>query len=146
MSYRPLGDSGLMVSAVGIGCNAFGRRVDLEGVRGILDAAQDVGVTLLDTADIYGGGGASEELLGEALHGRRDEFVVATKFGMDMGGANGDDRGARRPALRAPCCRGLAASAPGRPHRPLPVPRVRRPDPGRGDAVGPDRPGPRGQG
>src|SRR3954447_13766388 len=101
MSYRPLGDSGLMVSAVGIGCNAFGRRVDLEGVRGILDAAQDVGVTLLDTADIYGGGGASEELLGEALHGRRDEFVVATKFGMDMGGANGDDRGARRYVRRA---------------------------------------------
>jgi aryl-alcohol dehydrogenase-like predicted oxidoreductase len=95
MSYRPLGDSGLMVSAVGIGCNAFGRRVDLEGVRGILDAAQDVGVTLLDTADIYGGGGASEEMLGEALQGRRDDFVVATKFGMDMGGANGDDHGAR---------------------------------------------------
>src|SRR5262249_28748268 len=75
--------------------NAFGRRVDLDGVRGILDAAQDVGVTLLDTADIYGGGGTSEEMLGEALRGRRDEFVVATKFGMDMGGANGDDHGAR---------------------------------------------------
>jgi aryl-alcohol dehydrogenase-like predicted oxidoreductase len=95
MSYRPLGDSGLMVSAVGVGCNAFGRRVDLDGVRGILDAAQDVGVTLLDTADIYGGGGASEEMLGEALRGRRDEFVVATKFGMDMGGANGADHGVR---------------------------------------------------
>jgi aryl-alcohol dehydrogenase-like predicted oxidoreductase len=95
MSYRPLGDSGLMVSAVGIGCNAFGRRVDLDGVRDILDAAQDVGVTLLDTADIYGGGGASEEMLGEALQGRRDDFVVATKFGMDMGGLNGDDHGAR---------------------------------------------------
>jgi len=95
MSYRPLGDSGLMVSAVGIGCNAFGRRVDLDGVRAILDAAQDAGVTLLDTADIYGGGGTSEEMLGEALQGRRDEFVVATKFGMDMGGANGDDHGAR---------------------------------------------------
>src|SRR6478736_8432822 len=95
MTYRPLGDSGLMVSAVGIGCNAFGRRVDLDGVRDILDAAQDVGVTLLDTADIYGGQGASEELLGEALHGRRDDFVVATKFGMDMQGANGVDHGAR---------------------------------------------------
>ena len=95
MTYRPLGDSGLMVSAVGIGCNAFGRRVDLDGVRDILDAAQDVGVTLLDTADIYGGQGASEELLGEALHGRRDDFVVATKFGMDMQGANGADFGAR---------------------------------------------------
>ena len=104
MTYRPLGDSGLMVSVVGIGCNAFGRRVDVDGVREILDAAQEVGVTLLDTADIYGGGGASEEMLGEALRGRRDEFVVATKFGMDMGGANGDDfgaRGARRYVRRA---------------------------------------------
>src|SRR6478736_5530403 len=95
MTYRPLGDSGLMVSAVGIGCNAFGRRVDLDGVRDILDAAQDVGVTLLDTADIYGGQGASEEMLGEAMQGRRDDFVVATKFGMDMQGANGADHGAR---------------------------------------------------
>jgi len=95
MTYRPLGSSGLMVSAVGIGCNAFGRRVDLDGVREILDAAQDVGVTLLDTADIYGGGGVSEEMLGEALRGRRDDFVVATKFGMDMGGLNGEDHGVR---------------------------------------------------
>ncbi|WP_343911070.1 aldo/keto reductase [Nocardioides aquiterrae] len=96
MTYRPLGDSGLMVSAVGIGCNAFGRRVDLGGVRDILAAAHDVGVTLLDTADIYGDPpGASEELLGEALQGQRDEFVVATKFGMDMRGALGNDFGAR---------------------------------------------------
>jgi aryl-alcohol dehydrogenase-like predicted oxidoreductase len=95
MTYRPLGDSGLMVSAVGIGCNAFGRRVDLEGVSDILDGAQDSGVTLLDTADVYGGDGASESLLGRALKGRRDEFVLATKFGMDMHGANGDDHGVR---------------------------------------------------
>ena len=96
MTYRPLGDSGLMVSAVGIGCNAFSRRVDLDGVRDILAAARDTGVTLLDTADIYGAPpGASEELLGEALLGQRDEFVVATKFGMDMQGANGNDFGAR---------------------------------------------------
>ncbi|WP_446665111.1 aldo/keto reductase [Flexivirga sp. B27] len=104
MTYRPLGDSGLMVSAVGIGCNAFGRRVDEDGVRDILDAAQDVGVTLLDTADTYGGNGASEELLGDALQGRRENFVVATKFGMDTGGLNGADhgvRGARRYVRRA---------------------------------------------
>jgi aryl-alcohol dehydrogenase-like predicted oxidoreductase len=104
MAYRPLGESGLMVSAVGVGCNAFGRRVDLDGVREILDAAQDVGVTLLDTADIYGSDGASEAMLGEALAGRRDEFVVATKFGMDMRGANGADhgvRGSRRYVRRA---------------------------------------------
>jgi aryl-alcohol dehydrogenase-like predicted oxidoreductase len=95
MTYRPLGDSGLMVSAVGVGCNAFGRRVDLDGVSDILDGAQDAGVTLLDTADVYGGNGASESLLGEALKGRRDDFVVATKFGMDMQGANGADHGVR---------------------------------------------------
>ena len=105
MTYRPLGDSGLMVSAVGIGCNAFSRRVDLAGVREILDAAQEVGVTLLDTADIYGDPpGGSEELMGRALEGRRDEFVLATKFGMDMRGANGEDhgvRGSRRYVRRA---------------------------------------------
>jgi len=96
MIYRPLGASGLMVSAVGVGCNAFSRRVDGAGVAEILDAAQDVGVTLLDTADIYGiEPGASEALIGEALRGRRDEFVVATKFGMDMQGANGADHGVR---------------------------------------------------
>ncbi|MDO9454466.1 aldo/keto reductase, partial [Nocardioides sp.] len=96
MDYRPLGDSGLMVSAVGIGCNAFSRRVDLAGVRGILDAATDVGVTLLDTADIYGDpAGGSEELMGEALRGRRDDFVLATKLGGSMRGLYGDDHGVR---------------------------------------------------
>ena len=96
MTYRPLGDSGLMVSAVGIGCNAFSRRVDLDGVRDLLDAAQDVGVTLLDTADVYGVvPGASEELLGEALQGRREEFVLATKFGMDAHGLPDPAYGAR---------------------------------------------------
>ena len=105
MDYRPLGSSGLMVSAVGIGCNAFGRRVDQDGVVSILSAARDNGVTLLDTADIYGGEpGQSESMLGHALQGQRDEFVLATKFGMDMQGANGDDFGAlgsRRYVRRA---------------------------------------------
>jgi len=95
MTYRPLGDSGLMVSAVGIGCNQFGRKVDLDGVKQILAAARETGVTLLDTSDSYGPQGKSEELLGEALKGQRDEFVVATKFGSDMGGVNGPDYGAR---------------------------------------------------
>jgi aryl-alcohol dehydrogenase-like predicted oxidoreductase len=105
MDYRPLGESGLMVSAVGIGCNAFGRRVDPAGVSAVLDAAEDVGVTLLDTADIYGSHpGESEELLGAALQGRRDRFVLATKFGMDMQGTLGADhgvRGSRRYVRRA---------------------------------------------
>ncbi len=94
MRYRPLGSSGLVVSAVGIGCNAFGSRVELDEVRRIVDAALDVGVNFFDTSDTYGLG-ASEELLGEALKGRRDEVVLATKFGMDMQGRNGADRGAR---------------------------------------------------
>jgi aryl-alcohol dehydrogenase-like predicted oxidoreductase len=105
MTYRPLGSSGLMVSAVGIGCNAFSSRVDQDGVAEILDMAQETGVTLLDTADIYGvHPGASEELLGHALKGRRDDFVLATKFGMDMKGTNGADhgvRGSRRYIRRA---------------------------------------------
>ena len=105
MRYRPLGESGLMVSAVGIGCNAFGRRVDQAGVAEILDVAEDVGVTLLDTADIYGGHpGESEEMLGSALEGRRERFVLATKFGMDMQGTLGEDhgvRGSRRYVRRA---------------------------------------------
>jgi aryl-alcohol dehydrogenase-like predicted oxidoreductase len=96
MTYRPLGDSGLMVSAVGIGCNAFGRRVDADGLSAILRAARDTGVTLLDTADVYGDPpGASEAMLGEAMLGQRDEFVVATKFGMSMRGDNGPDHGVR---------------------------------------------------
>jgi aryl-alcohol dehydrogenase-like predicted oxidoreductase len=96
MNYRRLGDSGLVVSVVGLGCNNFGRKLDAEGTRAVVDAAFDVGITLFDTADIYGTRrGASEETLGAALKGRRDEIVLATKFGMDMEGLNGPDRGAR---------------------------------------------------
>ncbi|HEY5054454.1 MAG TPA: aldo/keto reductase [Solirubrobacterales bacterium] len=78
---RQLGDSGLEVSVVGLGCNNFGKRLDLDGTAAVLGAALDAGVTLFDTADIYGGDGASERLMGEALAGRRDEFAIATKFG-----------------------------------------------------------------
>jgi aryl-alcohol dehydrogenase-like predicted oxidoreductase len=87
MRYKSLGDSGLLVSVAGLGCNNFGRRVDLAGTRAVVDAAIDAGITLLDTADIYGEG-ASEELLGEVLAGRRDKVVLATKFGhqrVDLG-------------------------------------------------------------
>ena len=94
LRHRPLGASGLVVSVVGIGCNAFGARVDADGVRAIVDAALDVGVDFFDTADSYSLG-ASEELLGAALKGRREDVVVATKFGMDMAGRNGPDHGAR---------------------------------------------------
>jgi len=86
---RPLGDSDLSVSVVGLGCNNFGRRVDLDGTRAVIDAAIAEGVTFLDTADIYGGAGGSETLLGQTLAGKRDEVVLATKFGMDMGDGKG---------------------------------------------------------
>ena len=95
MRYRPLGSSGLLVSVVGLGCNNFGFRVDAEGTRAVVDAALEVGVTLFDTADVYGNRGGSETLLGEALEGRRDDVVLATKFGHDMQGGNGADHGAR---------------------------------------------------
>ena len=91
---RPLGSSGLKASVVGLGCNNFGRRVDLDGTRAVVDACLEAGVTFFDTADIYGGAGASERLLGEVLAGRRDEVVLATKFGMDMGDGKGP-RGSR---------------------------------------------------
>jgi aryl-alcohol dehydrogenase-like predicted oxidoreductase len=94
MRYRQLGSSGLTVSVVGLGCNAFGARIDAEQTQQVVDAAIDEGVTFFDTADIYGFG-SSEELLGKALGSRRDEVVVATKFGMDMEGSNGPDWGAR---------------------------------------------------
>ncbi len=95
MHYRPLGSSGLVVSIVGLGGNNFGRRIDVDGTRAVVHAAFDAGINLIDTADIYGGQGGSETLLGEVLEGRRDEVVLATKFGMDMGGTNGPDWGAR---------------------------------------------------
>ncbi|WP_226346265.1 aldo/keto reductase [Agilicoccus flavus] len=98
-----VGNSGLAVSALGIGCNAFGARTDADEVVRIVDAALEHGVTFFDTADTYTRG-ESETLLGRALRGRRDEVVVATKFGMDLEGLNGPDfdrRGSRRYIRRA---------------------------------------------
>jgi aryl-alcohol dehydrogenase-like predicted oxidoreductase len=94
MEYRQLGRSGLTVSALGLGCNAFGARIDADRTQRVVDAAIEHGITFFDTADTYGLG-ASEELLGRALGKRRDDVVVATKFGMDMEGRNGPDWGAR---------------------------------------------------
>lgn len=85
MQYRNLGNSGLIVSVLGLGCNNFGGRMDLEHSRAVVDSAIDFGVTFLDTADIYGNLfgniGGSEIALGELLSGKRDEVVLATKFG-----------------------------------------------------------------
>ena len=93
MPHRPLG--GLSVSIVGLGCNNFGGRVGAAGTRSVIDAALDGGINLLDTADTYGGTGGSETLIGEALHGRRDAVVLATKFGSDMSGEPGCPPGPR---------------------------------------------------
>ena len=90
--HRPLGSSGLVVSRVGLGCNNFGRRIGLDDARAVVDAALDEGITLFDTSDSYG---ESEEILGELLGGRRDQVLLATKFGSDLQGANGPDWGAR---------------------------------------------------
>ncbi|PZF66193.1 aldo/keto reductase [Curtobacterium sp. MCBD17_013] len=100
IEHRPLGPSGLVVSTVGLGCNNFGRpgtaTETQEGTDAVVHAALDAGVTLFDTADIYGGEpGRSESMMGRSLTGRRDEVVLATKFGSDMRGANGPDWGVR---------------------------------------------------
>jgi aryl-alcohol dehydrogenase-like predicted oxidoreductase len=96
MRYRQLGDSGLTVSVVGLGCNNFRARTSDENAFAVIDAAIERGITLFDTADIYGGGGGSEELIGEALGSRRDQVVLATKFGMAMPDATSEARGSRR--------------------------------------------------
>jgi len=92
MTYRHLGDSGLMVSTVGLGCNNFGMRIDAEATERVVGAALEHGITMFDTSDSYGD---SEIFLGKALGSRRDDIVLATKFGSDLRGANGADWGAR---------------------------------------------------
>ena len=100
MEYRRLGDSGLVVSVAGLGCNNFGRRLDIDGSRRVVDAALDAGITMFDTADMYGD---SELHLGELLQGRRDDVVIATKFGMhaDHNGPDWQARGSRAYIRRA---------------------------------------------
>ena len=92
MTYRNLGDSGLRVSKIGIGCNNFGMRIDAAATERVVGAALEHGITLFDTSDSYGD---SEIFLGEALGSRRKETVIATKFGSDLRGANGPDWGSR---------------------------------------------------
>lgn len=104
MRHRRLGSSGLVVSTVGLGCNNFGKRLDLGGTREVVAAALDAGITFFDTADSYGNKGGSERLLGETLGRRRDSVVLGTKFGSDMAGAYGPDfnaRASRRYVRRA---------------------------------------------
>lgn len=109
MRHTRLGRSGLTVSVVGLGCNNLGRpgtaTLEQAGTDAVVHAALDAGITFFDVADVYGAEpGLSEERLGRALGARRDEVVIGTKFGMDMGGVAGDDggaRGSRRYIVRA---------------------------------------------
>jgi aryl-alcohol dehydrogenase-like predicted oxidoreductase len=104
LSPRRLGHSGLAVSVVGLGTNNFGMKLDLAQCRAVVHAALDNGITLFDTSDSYGD---SEERLGESLQGKRDDVVIATKFGIDVrrrgldNGVDWDARGSRRYIRRA---------------------------------------------
>jgi aryl-alcohol dehydrogenase-like predicted oxidoreductase len=100
MRYRQVGSSGLTVSAVGLGCNNFGMRIDADAARSVLDEALDLGITLLDTADVYG---SSEDVLGVILGERRERVVLATKFGKPWADRPPDDgaRGSARYIHRA---------------------------------------------
>jgi aryl-alcohol dehydrogenase-like predicted oxidoreductase len=100
MKLRRLGNSGLKVSEVGIGCNNFGMRIDAKETGAVVGAAIDAGITLFDTADVYGGT-KSEEFLGKALGKRRGEVILATKFGMAVGGDANRKGGSRRWIIKA---------------------------------------------
>ncbi|WP_166302828.1 aldo/keto reductase [Bradyrhizobium sp. 2S1] len=100
MEIRNLGGSGLRVSAVGIGCNNFGQRTDLETSRKVIHKAIDLGITLFDTADIYAGMGGSETVLGTVLGDRRKDIVLATKYSKPMA-TDGTRQGASRRYIMA---------------------------------------------
>jgi len=101
MEQRNLGRTGLQVSVVGLGCNNFGMRIDLEASRAVVHKALDLGITLFDTADIYGNKGGSETILGEILGSRRKDIVLATKFGMPMDADKGLMGASRRYIMQA---------------------------------------------
>jgi aryl-alcohol dehydrogenase-like predicted oxidoreductase len=96
MPHVALGESGLRVSRVGLGCNNFGGRIGFEETRAVVDAALATGITFFDTADVYGNEGGSERMLGELLEGRREQVVLATKFGYTRAGGPGSAENVRR--------------------------------------------------
>jgi len=100
MDLRNLGRSGLKVSAIGLGCNNFGMRIDQAQTQAVVDAALEAGINFFDTADIYGGA-QSEVLLGQALAGKRDRAIIATKFANPMGEGAYRRGGSRRYIVSA---------------------------------------------
>ena len=113
MRTRTLGEGGPEVSVVGLGTNNFGARCDLEQSRAVIEAALDEGVTLIDTADIYGAG-ASEEVIAEALHPYPEGVAIATKGGLGWG-LQGRIRDGRPEYLRQACDASERATRSSRP-------------------------------
>lgn len=101
MEHRNLGRSGLRVSAIGLGCNNFGSRIDLEATRAVIHKALDCGITLFDTADVYGERGGSETAMGQVLGDARKRIVLASKFGMPMDDTGEAEGGSRRHIFAA---------------------------------------------
>jgi aryl-alcohol dehydrogenase-like predicted oxidoreductase len=101
MEIRNLGKSGLKVSAIGLGCNNFGGRIDLEATRKVIHKAVDLGITLFDTADVYGERGGSEIAMGQVLGDMRKQIVLASKFGMPMDDSGELQGGSRRYIMSA---------------------------------------------
>ena len=101
MKVRKLGESGPQVSVVGLGCNNFGMRIDLEATRKVIHSALDVGITLFDTADIYGNRGGSETMIGQILGENRKRVILATKFGGAMNDSGTMKGAARRYVMSA---------------------------------------------
>lgn len=101
MRFKTLGNSGLKVSVVGLGCNNFGMKIDQAATDTVVGKALDLGVTLFDTADVYGNKGGSERMLGHALGARRKEIVLATKFSLAMDDGEYMKGGSRRYIMQA---------------------------------------------
>jgi aryl-alcohol dehydrogenase-like predicted oxidoreductase len=101
MEYRRLGRAAVKVSAIGVGCNRFGNKVDREGTRAIVHRALDLGINFFDTADVYGNKGGSEEFLGDALAGEWGRVVLATKGRSRMGDGPNDEGASRYHLLSA---------------------------------------------
>src|SRR4051812_40734765 len=101
MQERNVGKSGLRVSAIGLGCNNFGRPVDFDGSRAVIHKALDLGITLLDCGDVYGRRGGAETILGDVLGSRRKDIVLVTKFGRQMDAEGRLKGGSRRYIMSA---------------------------------------------